>query len=158
MRTRSTAASSIEQKKSRLHRVYGVSTQVPKGEGRPIRESSWSVSSFFLQERPPKQAPDGVLAPMHAVTFFLVHRESRSRECGRRGPLINNKIKKTKQNLYHWWKGLGGFVYVHALPRVFMNDEKAVSEWARAHSKHRRFEYRTEKSRLHRVHGVSTCR
>ena len=41
---------------------------------------------------------------------------------------------------------------------VLMNDEKAVSEWARAYSEHRRFEYRTEKSRLHRVHGVSTCR
>ena len=79
VRTRSTAGSSIEQKKSRLHRVYGVSMQVPNGEGRPIRESSWSVSSFFLQERPPKQAPDGVLAPMHAVTFFGSPREPLSR-------------------------------------------------------------------------------
>ena len=44
-------------------------------------------------------------------------------------------------------------VYVHAQPRVFMNDEKAVRECAR--SEHRRFENRTGKSRLHRVHGVS---
>ena len=44
-------------------------------------------------------------------------------------------------------------VYVHAQPRVFMNDEKAVRECAR--SEHRRFECRTGKSRLHRVHVVS---